>query len=48
MSLPLKETWGLRLPIGCRRQAYVTDVDGARVQVSERPDKARRKILVEK
>ncbi len=34
-------------PIGCRRQAYVADVDGAGIQISERPDKARRKILVE-
>ena len=35
-------------PIGYRRQTDVADVDGAGVQVSERPDQARREILVEK
>jgi len=34
--------------IGGRREAYFADVDGTRVQVNERPDKARREILVEK
>ena len=35
-------------PIGCRRQADVPNVDGTWVQVRERPDQARRGILVEK
>ncbi len=35
-------------PIGGRRQMHVAHVDGTGVQVSERPDKARREILVEK
>ena len=35
-------------PIGGRRQVHVAHVDRTGVQVSERPDKARREILVEK
>jgi len=45
---PMVPRVGPNCTIGGRREAYFADVDGTGVQVNERPDKARRKILVEK